>query len=322
MTMWNFSWSITLLFIVSSANAQIAYEDDLYAITNEILRLVDYPGNAMKDLQRHRNRTDDEMAEELMFVCNALAGNDEMFSARVNAFDYLGDFPSTNTIPFLQTTFKSEENACGIRALVSYIRLLDYSNEGFSVIDSFFDDSTYAGFRLDIYSQLDNQLKYCNPAQETRERIVSFIRLRAGKGDVYGTWLDDILCQHFDGYATSDERHQNLKKLLDDSMMSASTVERAKSRLADMDRPPKPMNTGSDAEKSVLLHEETGAKDMGKSPVFVLETNPASEISPSRNPSSEEKPPRSRFLILVLVLVLLFGLSLPMFLRRFQQSNH
>ena len=291
--------------------------DDVFYLTNYVLTVEEGVDDFAKGFQSARRRTNDEMAEELIFIFHVLDGNADMAGSRRFTVELLSDFPTTNSIPFLIQVFQEEDNLLGGAALSSYLRLQGFSQGSLAAVGDFFDKNPRSGHRISAFSQISHELEYEKHSAETRDRMLNFILQRTERGDIYGTWLDDILCRHLDGYATSDERRQNLNKLLDNPLAFESTVEKARSRLLDMDRPSEPPKS----ELEGVSHEEMDAEGMKEGQFSVLETNPASEMSPSRHPSHEETPSRSRFRILVLVVASLLGLFLSLFPRRFHKAG-
>ena len=257
-----------LLLSQAASNGQVAYEEDVHVITNQILRQYHDIGDSMKGLQKQRNRTNDEMAEELMFVCNALAGNDELFSQRRYAFECLALFPSTNAIPFLVETFKWEDNACGYNAAVSYLRLSDYSEESIHIVEKWMKKNNEWKGALSVYSRLSSKLDYGHLEEDTRGGIVAFFERRAESDTRYADWLDRILCKHLPGYEKSDRRRETVEAVLANPSANSNAVQWAESTLSAMRQsqekavPPETADADTDVIVPANANEEASATDI------------------------------------------------------------
>ena len=294
-----------------------AFLEDVFCLTNSVLLQEPFVGEFAKGFQKGRGRTNDEMAEELAFICIVSSNSDDeiMRVVRKFAFECFPYFPSTNTAPFLIQVFQEEDNQYGSTALDSYLRLQGFSQEGLAVVDAFFDKNPRSGHRISAFSRLSHELKYEKHSAETRERMLDFILQRAERGDIYGTWLDDILCQHLECYAASDERRRNLKLLLGNPMALESTIERAKARLADMDRQQEKRQSNISGE--MPLQEEQKTIEDAASPSSAEPSITQKPISENAIDNLPSRQPRIMTAIIGLItIVLAFCILVFLFFHR------
>ena len=274
--------------------------DDVSHLTNYVLSVEEDVGDFAKCFQSDRKRTNDEMAEELIFIYLALDGNPDMAGERQFAIELLGDFPTTNSIPFLIQVFQEEEDLFGGAALASYLRVHDYSRESLAFIGDFFDTHPRTRHRRTAFSYISHELNYGRPSMEKRERMLDFILQRACKENYYADWLDRILCKHLPGYEKSDRRRETVESVMANPSANSNAIQWAESTLAAMRQ---------SQEKAVSLETADADTDVIV-PANENEEAAATDISENEETSAPEPPipHRTRWVVMVALLMALIAI--------------
>lgn len=277
----------TMAVAVLLAQTPLERARDTFVVSLDDLMLVDYPGDPFENVQKEKGISDEEISTALIDAYKTLDPNLYRGAPRSRALSLLSFHPSTNALPFLESVFATENNEFGFSAIVAYLRISQYSDSALEktclLLNKLSDD--ISGYEVSVYSLLSFVLRYDHPDEETKGRILHFLKGRLGNETLYPSWVDSMICAGDPLFANSPERKTAIDQILANPKATENTKKWASSALEVETTPntPEPRtNTETEVEPCKTNDVDLDEVTPGESSVPV-ETR-IDEVSPSIRP--------------------------------------
>ena len=202
-------------FCISTALArspeQIA--QDLLILTNEtgILRL-EHPWDRQDAFRAMLGggMKPDELSALLVSAAEALSKSKGVLDADARRFavSALGEFGTTNALPFLERTMGGGDRFWSIAAMWAAVNLSDREPLALQRISSVLSDGRAgdASFHREVYSRIAVSFDYGRPSAASRKALCDFLVGLTAFETVAANDLDDLLCKVVPEFRESQER--------------------------------------------------------------------------------------------------------------------
>ncbi|MBQ7189836.1 MAG: hypothetical protein IJR99_10515 [Kiritimatiellae bacterium] len=192
-------------------------KEDVNVITNRILAYVhgNMKTNAMRNFAKLHKLTKEELTQEILLSIDAMKGNPQLVSRRRFGIDILGEFGTTNAVPFLENLLH-DGNEAPSAPVGALIKCSGYSADGFNRIAGIMKEERKDDFwfKLSVYSQLSSKFEFGSPSPEIQKNMFDFLmeattfETTAGAGH-----LDGLLCREYPAFRESLPRLRMAQRL-------------------------------------------------------------------------------------------------------------
>ena len=202
---------------------------DLFVFTNRILRL-EHPKDRNRAFHARLQRgamTPDELSSALVLAAESLAGSTNWIDANSRRFavNALGEFGTTNALPFLERGMRGDGPADPTDAMWATVNLSRREPIALERLSAVLRDGRQgdAGFRRDVYSRISVSLEYGKPDETRRKTLCGFLLGATSFETSAAGRLDELLCRVEPAFRESPERLRMASRLAEAELANGVT---------------------------------------------------------------------------------------------------
>ena len=171
--------------------------------------------------------TPDELSSTLVLAAESLAGATNWIDAdsRRFAVGALGEFGTTNALPFLERGMRGDGPADPIDAMWSLVDISERIPEALETIASALRAERREDARLhfDLYARIGDEFEYGKPDETRRKALCGFLLERTDGETVQAGQLDELLCRVEPAFRESPERFRMAARLAETELANGTT---------------------------------------------------------------------------------------------------